>query len=255
MSNLSTDGKNLLKAFPYSLACDDDKQKLAESIADDIARLVSNADLARILPRIDELPEEVLDILAADFKVEWYEVNAPISFKRKTIKECILVHKFKGTKYAVETALHSVFTDAKVEEWFEYGGEPFHFKLMVYGSSGSSNLKNLVARIQYAKNLRSVMDNTVFVIISSTPADIFSGGKRAAQSKTIGSVAKFTGESASIRAAPVHMAARVLAHSKTLGTTAGFTGGYASIRAAPLNFAATSCAKIKTVHTAIYYDE
>lgn len=256
MSNLSTDGKSLLRAFPYALTRDNDKQKLAESIADDIARLVSNADLARILPRIDELPEEVLDILAADFKVEWYEVNAPISFKRKTIKECILVHKFKGTKYAVETALHSVFTDAKVEEWFEYGGEPFHFKLTVYGSSGGSDLKGLIARIQYAKNLRSVMDNTVFVIIPSKPADVFAGGKRAAQSKTIGAVAKFTGDAASVRAAPVYAAVkRVAAMSKTIGATAQFTGESVSIRAAPYHIAATSCVKIKTVHAAVYYDE
>lgn len=247
---------DIFRLYPRVLKTDQAFYALGRVIADYLARNCELMSSEIIYAAMDTLPEDVLDALAYDLKIEWYEYSAPIANKRRTVKEAMLVHRYKGTKYAVETALHSVFTDAKVEEWFEYGGEPFHFKLTVYGGSGGSDLKGLIARIQYAKNLRSVMDNTVFVIIPSKPADIFAGGKRAAQSKTIGAVAKFTGDVASVRAAPVYaLAPRIAAMSKTIGATAQFTGESVSIRAAPYHIAATSCVKIKTVHAAVCYDE
>lgn len=179
MSKFADEGKSLLQAFPYSLSRDEDKQKIAESIADELAQTISNTDKAMILPCIDSLPESVLDILAVDFKVDWYDVNSPVWHKRQTIKECILVHRFKGTKYAVETALHSMFMSAEVQEWFEYGGEPFHFKIMVYGSA-LNGLKTLNDKLLYAKNLRSVMDNVIFVLVPEKPVETYFGIIRSA---------------------------------------------------------------------------
>lgn len=253
MSKYITDSQALLSSVPFSVLRDEDKDKLARAIAPELVKIIGNA---AIFPRIEEMSEAVLDILAYDLKVDWYEYSAPIENKRCAIKEAMFVHRYKGTKYAVETALHSVFTDAKVEEWFEYGGEPFHFKLTVYGSSSGNDLKGLIARIQYAKNLRSVMDHTVFVIIPPNPAEVFAGGKRSAESKTTGITVPFTGGSASIRAAPIYAAAkRILLSSKTIGANAQFAKDSVSIRAAPYYIAATSCVKIKTVHAAVYYDK
>ncbi len=173
MSKYIDSGGDLLGAFPYSLARDEDKEKLAESIADELARTAANTEKALIFPEIDTLPEELLDILAVDFKIDWYDVESPVWNKRQTVKECILVHKYKGTKFAVETALHSMFLSAEVQEWFEYNGDPFHFKVVVYGST-SSNLKKLNSKLLYAKNLRSVMDDVKFVLIPD-PINTYTG--------------------------------------------------------------------------------
>lgn len=173
MSKYADSGGDLLGAFPYSLARDDDKEKLAESIAGDLTKTLSDAEKALIFPEIDTLPEELLDILAADFKIDWYDVESPVWYKRQTVKECILVHKYKGTKYAVETALHSMFMSAEVREWFEYNGEPYHFKVVVYGHT-SSNLKKLNSKLLYAKNLRSVLDDVRFVLVTD-PIDVYAG--------------------------------------------------------------------------------
>lgn len=179
MSKFVDSGDNLLLSFPYSLARDEDKYKLAESIADELVPVVSDTDMARILPCIDLLPEKVLDMLAYDFKVEWYEYSAPIQNKRQTIKECILVHKHKGTKYATEMAVHSLYDKAEVSEWFEYDGEPFRFRITVYGSS-SNKIKTLHAKILYAKNLRSVLDVVIFVLIPDGILEMFVGGRSSA---------------------------------------------------------------------------
>lgn len=185
MSESIYEPQSLLAAFPYSLSRDTDKDKLAVAVADELVRTLTNTDRAMIFPRIDELPEQVLDILAYDLKIDWYELDAPVWNKRQAVKECLLVHKYKGTKYAVETALRSMYNSAEVKEWFEYGGEPFHFTVKVYGST-SSGLKTLYLKIQYAKNLRSVMDKVSFELVLEQAVEIYFGSKTAAIQKQLG---------------------------------------------------------------------
>lgn len=185
MSKLITDSSALISTFPYALTRDTTKEKLAEAVAGELAATIEKSEYAKIFPQIDTLPEEVLDILAYDLKIDWYEVDAPVENKRQAVKECMLVHKFKGTKYAVETALHSVYKSAEVKEWFEYDGEPYHFKVKVYGSS-HSDLNVLYSKLQYAKNLRSVLDTVDFELVPDKSIDLFFGAAVTSIKKCIG---------------------------------------------------------------------
>lgn len=164
---------DIFRLYPRVLKDDIQFAALGEAISEQLAENRQLAKKLIIYATIERLPEEVLDALAYDFKVDWYEINAPIWNKRQTIKEAISVHQFKGTKYAVETALHSMFMSAEVQEWFEYNGEPYHFKVVVYGNT-SSNLKKLNSKLLYAKNLRSVLDDVRFVLITD-PIDVYAG--------------------------------------------------------------------------------
>lgn len=185
MSRLITDPKALIASFPYSVARDEDKEKVAEAVSEELVKTIAASDNARIFPAVDTLPEEVLDTLAYDLKCDWYEPDAPVWNKRQAIRECMLVHRYKGTKYAVETALHSMFNVAEVQEWFQYSGEPFHFKVKVYGST-SANLKKLYVKIQYAKNIRSVMDDVVFVLVPEKAIESFFGAALTSWKKSFG---------------------------------------------------------------------
>lgn len=165
MSRLVTEKDAILAAFPYSLTRDDDKEKLADAIAEELIRTIAQSEYAAVFPRVDELPEQVLDALAYDLNVEWYDYEGTLSEKRRTIRECMQVHRYKGTKYAVETALRSVYEEVRVTEWFEYGGEPYHFKVIIYDSSNDKNKRDrIIAKVQYYKNLRSVLEETIFEI-------------------------------------------------------------------------------------------
>ena len=165
MSKPISDKNALLSAFPYSMARDESKLKLAEAAAEQLAALVFDAKSAEIFTRVEELPEGLLDILAADFKVDWYDFEGSLEEKRRTIRECMNIHKYKGTKYAVETALKSVYDEVYVKEWYEYGGEPFHFKVVIYDSSNDKEKRaRVLAKVQYYKNLRSVLEETVYEV-------------------------------------------------------------------------------------------
>ena len=124
-------GIDLTRALPPTLKNDEDMLSLARVIA---AELQETGKLIRqniIYPRIDELPENVLDILAYDLHVDWYDFGYPIEAKRGVIKDSVKVHKRLGTVYATLTALRSVYPNSEIEEWFDYGGEPFLFRVVI----------------------------------------------------------------------------------------------------------------------------
>lgn len=146
--------KNLL---PPNLAGDKNIEALCES-ADHVFTL--NAELYKLLiySRIDELPEEVLDLLAWQFHVEGYEFASTTEEKRSLIKKAIELHRYKGTKWAVEKALGALGIDCVLEEWFEYGGEPYHFRVLLSGIKEESKWVEIKKAIEEYKNVRSWFD-------------------------------------------------------------------------------------------------
>jgi len=158
--------ESLLSTLPVVLAEDPDMYALASVIAGSIADRIGEIDLARIYPRIDELPEELCDILAYDFKVDWWEYDAPLSEKRETLKRAWYVHRHKGTKSAVERAVGAKFPGTYVEEWFEYDGDPYYFRLTIplhRRKTNNNENKQIRRLIDYFKNLRSVLESIIFV--------------------------------------------------------------------------------------------
>lgn len=93
----------------------------------DISNLLENV---QIYTNIDNLPEGIVDILAYDMHVDWYDETYPLDVKREVVKSSVIVHKKMGTKYAVEKALRAVHPDSSIEEWFEYNGNPFCFRII-----------------------------------------------------------------------------------------------------------------------------
>lgn len=85
------------------------------------------ADKLRIYTHLDDVSEEVLDVLAVQFKVDWYSQSWPLETKRRVIKTALEVRRYYGTDWATETALRSIYPGSKIIEWYDYGGTPGHF--------------------------------------------------------------------------------------------------------------------------------
>ena len=83
-----------------------------------------------ILQRVDELDEDVLDELAWELHIDWYDATAQIDVKRKLIKNSDAVHSYAGTPYAVEQVLNDYYDDAMIQEWFEYGYDQGYFRII-----------------------------------------------------------------------------------------------------------------------------
>ena len=97
--------ENILRTLPDVLKNDESMAALAAAIAQVLSVRPSEIRNLMIYPRIEELPEDLLDILAYDFKVDWWDGDYTLPEKRKTLKGSWQVHRMLGTKAAVETAI------------------------------------------------------------------------------------------------------------------------------------------------------
>lgn len=155
---------DLTRALPPRLKQDETMLALATVIAGELQKNANNTRLATIYARIDELDEDILDILAYDFHVDWYNYNDPVNAKRAVIKSSVKVHKRLGTKYAVETALGSLHPGTYIEEWFQYGGDPHYFRVVldVTHSRVAASYSRLIKEINFYKRLTSKLESLVY---------------------------------------------------------------------------------------------
>lgn len=123
-----------------------------------------NTDLLLIYPAIDNLNERLIDYLAVQMHVDEYDDAENLDVKRQQVKQSFLLHRLKGTKYAVQKAVSTVYQSAKVEEWPEYSGEPYHFRVtgITAPMNETKTINKLVRLINAYKNTRSWLDYVQF---------------------------------------------------------------------------------------------
>jgi phage tail P2-like protein len=137
---------------------------LATVIADLLSGQVDEIRKLKIYSQIDNLPEPLLDILAYDFKVDWYGYDYDIDVKRAQLKDSFNVHRHLGTRGAVERALSDIYPGTEVEEWFDYGGDPYHFRVLldVTDQRVSISQDEIIRAIEMFKSRRShLQDNNL----------------------------------------------------------------------------------------------
>lgn len=160
--------ENMLFTLPPALKGDESTEALAEATAEALEKRLEELERLRIVPNIDGLEEELLAILARDFKVDWWDPSYTLEEKRRTVKGSWRVHKTLGTKAAVETAIRAIYPLTTVEEWFEYNGEPYHFRLNIDITSDSGDRerqRRVLERLNYYKSLRSHNDGVRYFLV------------------------------------------------------------------------------------------
>lgn len=120
-----------------------------------------------------------LPFLAYAFKVDFWDDRLDIEAKRALIQESILLHKRKGTLWAIERVLEILNVKANVFEWYKYGGEPYYFKVKLELQQQFPNINQLAKLIDVYKNVRSKYEidfdlflNTFFSLRTGTNTSI-----------------------------------------------------------------------------------
>ncbi len=141
---------------------------LASAVDAGLAKI--NPDLLLIYPAIDTLGEDLIDCLAVQLHVDEYDDTATLSVKRQQVKESLLLHRMKGTKYAVQKAVSTVYQSAKVEEWPAYSGDPYHFRIsgITAPIEDGAVVNKLVRIVNAYKNTRSWLDYIEFIESTTT---------------------------------------------------------------------------------------
>jgi phage tail P2-like protein len=103
------------------------------------------------------MPERFLDEAAWDNSV-LYDYTASVEVKRRWIDDAIPMKRIYGTPEILEKYLLGVFDAYALDEWWEYDGDPYHFRITVGGDWTDEKRAWALTAVNIAKNARSIFD-------------------------------------------------------------------------------------------------
>lgn len=165
---------NITDILPEAFRKEPEVIALGYAVNKAMQRLVDYCQNISIYASIDTLPEDVLDLLAVELRTQYYDDSQNIEVKRNLIKNTLVWYTKTGTPASVQEAVAAVFGNGEVVEWFDYDGEPYHFK--VYTSNINSTdemiqqLSDIIGRM---KNIRSHLEAVIVEIVQQL--QIYSG--------------------------------------------------------------------------------
>lgn len=156
---------SLTDILPESLKSDPLVKAMADAITPELQSVSADIVQCILLSRIDELSEDVVDLLAWQMHVDWYDSTADIEIKRQLVKSAPRIHRQRGTPAAVEEVIQTYFGDGYVQEWFDYGGDPYKFKVVCSNPSINAELANqFIAVLNSVKNTRSHLEEILIAL-------------------------------------------------------------------------------------------
>lgn len=168
---------SILDLLPPNLKEDPDMIAASKAVDSEFLIVANEVKQCILLPRIDEIENsDLIDLLAWQMHVDFYDDTLPLIVRKTLVKNSIKWHRMKGTPQAVIDVATSVFGRTKLTEWFEYGADPYYFKLDVdVSEQGASpeNIKKIETLVNAYKNKRSWIE--VINIFFSTKCNIYFG--------------------------------------------------------------------------------
>lgn len=133
---------------------------LARGVDETMRRTAPQLDRLSVWNVIGQLPEAYLDELAWGLDIDWYDTGASIDVKRSLVLNSDLVHMRLGTVDALASVVTSYFGVGRVREWFDYAGDPHHFKVFTTDPSvvEDQNLIRFLEMLGKTKRLSSKFD-------------------------------------------------------------------------------------------------
>ena len=140
-------------------------QEIAKVIDEALHKLDRNVFRILIYPELEGLPGDIVDFLAVQLHVDFYDYALPLAKRRSLVKNSIRWHMKKGTKAVVEEVIRAIFNSGIVEEWFEYGGRPYYFRCNLLNPDTpltEDQIRQCLRAIDTVKNVRSWLDGLGF---------------------------------------------------------------------------------------------
>jgi phage tail P2-like protein len=165
---------------PSSIRDDPQVQAACYAIDNQLADLYGGIPSVAFWPNIYTQVPPLLDVMMWEYHVDINQMVTDGSAltddkKRELIDASIVWHQKKGTKWAVEQALQSVWGSAYVTEWYQYGGKPFFFRVIIDQDVTDATIRQRVYdTIQETKNVRSWLEGFLRPITFQT-TEVYAG--------------------------------------------------------------------------------
>ena len=170
-------GSRLTDIMPESLASQVETQAFAYAVGRQIEKLCAYSDAARTYAAIATMPEWLLDYMAVELRTPSYDENYSLKTKRALIQGSLLFYTQMGTPAAVNRIIETIFETGYIEEWYEYDGDPHHFRAYVGdgGEVGPGELEEFRRVLSSVKRLSSWLDDIITITAMDPDMVTFTG--------------------------------------------------------------------------------
>ncbi len=110
----------LLDLLPAAMKESDDVQAISYAIRKATEKLITFAKRTSLYGDLDQVPEDVLDLIAIELQTQYYATDLDINTKRDLVRNTMSWYAIAGTPSAVEELVRSVFGVGEVVEWFDF---------------------------------------------------------------------------------------------------------------------------------------
>ncbi|HMT03026.1 MAG TPA: phage tail protein I [Burkholderiales bacterium] len=153
--------------LPNNLLQDKNLVYLCQAIQPQFSDITQAIMQVLFLPNLSKLTGGILEHLAWWFNLaadESWSLAITDKQKQDLIANAIEIHRYKGTLYGLKRALAPLNIIVNIEEWFEYKGEPFNFRINIDGTRKYTpeQLRQLDYYINRNKNVRSWVSGTIY---------------------------------------------------------------------------------------------
>jgi phage tail P2-like protein len=149
----------LLELLPENLRSDPDIIAASQGVDSEFQALAGSIKNCLTIADIDNASSDVVDNLAGEINVDFYDQTLSLAKRRELVKNGYLYKYRKGTAYAVKQIVTDAFDQTTVKEWFDYDGEPFCFKITTETNLPSeSKIAEVVQAVNSVKNVRSKLE-------------------------------------------------------------------------------------------------
>jgi hypothetical protein len=115
-------GSRLIDNCTPSISYDSQVQSASQAFDNQMFEIIDETGQVCFIPNIMALTDpKLVDILAWQFHVDFYDSTRDLEFRKKLVQMSIIWHRTKGTVALVQEVLDTYYPQAAtLEEWFEY---------------------------------------------------------------------------------------------------------------------------------------
>lgn len=175
-----------LNLLPEALRKEPEIRAASYALNQTAKMLLDKVDRSMVYAGIDILPEEIVDLLAEEFRAQYYDGSMSLQKKREAVKKAMQWYRKAGTLSAVDELVEFMYGEHKVHEWFQYNGHPYTFRVEIMGLNSQiteKGLENFLSALQKVKNTRSLLEMLIFH--RRIDQQVYSGAAAASYSRQV----------------------------------------------------------------------
>ena len=153
---------------------DSDTEALSYAVDRQIKNLLEVAKKLNVWGNLNGLDPKYYDLIAMSINVPAYRSEYTPEQKINLIKNGLSAYYSLGTRLAVEGVLSSLFGDFEYVPWWEYNGDPYHFKVRSDDQRTFDTEEQFVRMLRRVKAARDIMDS--IETIRNIDAKSYNGG-------------------------------------------------------------------------------